>query len=802
MKKILLIVFATLSGIIFHLTVNAQQVDSLMEVYDDQYPKEKVHIHFDRTIYNKEETIFYKVYLQMASLPSEVSKNMYVAWFDTSGNLLKQTAAPLFQSTAKGSFDIPANYRGDFIHVKAFTRWMLNDDSAFVFEKNIPINSGKPSGPTQKIVQKTRIDLFPESGNLVQGVNNRVAFKATNQFGTPVLIKGFLVNDKNKVLDTLKALHDGMGVFNFKPVAGEKYQLNWTDELGQKGSTILPAPKTQGVVMKITTDYEKAYAQIERTQDAPADFKKFKLLVHQHQQLIYTVDFKGEEKLIQKAALPIDELPTGIVQFSLFTEDWKPVAERIVFVNNRLHEFNAKMSIPIIDLKKRGKNVIEIMVSDTASTNMSMSVTDASIVLPEQQSIYSDLLLSSDIKGKVHNPAYYFSSDADSVAAHLDLVMMTNGWRRFDWEKLIKGDFPKWTYPRETEFLKLAGKVYGNQALANTKELQLNLVISGKDSSSKLLFLPVAKDGSFEQTGVMFYDTVRVFYSFNNNPKLTEQTQVKIQNGLLYQEFKKIAFSLSGTQAGWSDSMARVQLNYYLSEQEKLRRQMESATLQEVIVKAKTKSPIQQLEEKYASGLFSGGDGYSFDLTTDVSSMGAIDVLTYLQGKVAGLMITGSGANAQVSWRGATPDLFLNEMKMSIDMVQSLNVPDIAFIKVFRPPFFGSPGGGGGGAIAIYTKKGKTGRANQANNKGMENTVLGGYSVFKEFFNPNYDKPTGNFEVDSRTTLFWNPYLLTNKRSPRVKVEFFNNDSSKKLQVVLEGMNSNGKLTRVVKIIE
>jgi hypothetical protein len=802
MKKIPLTVFITFVGLLFHLNIQAQQLDSLMSVYDEYFPREKVHIHFDRTIYNKEETIFYKAYLQMGNMPSDLSKNMYVAWFDTSGNLLKQTAAPLFQSTAKGSFDIPANYKGDFIHVKAFTRWMLNDDSAYVFERNILINSGKSIGSVAKTVFKSRVDLFPESGNLVQGVNNRIAFKATNQFGTPVLIKGFLVNDKNKILDTLKALHDGMGMFNLKPIIGEKYQLNWTDEFGQKGSTVLPLIKTQGVVLKVSTDYEKAYAQIERTNEVPVDFKKFKLLVHQHQQLIYTVDFKGEEKLVQKAALPIDELPTGIVQFSLFTEDWKPVAERIVFVNNRLHEFNAKMSIPIIDLKKRGKNIIEIMVSDTASTNMSLSVTDASIVVPEQQTIYSDLLLSSDIKGKVHNPAYYFSSDADSVAAHLDLVMMTNGWRRFDWEKLVKAEYPKQLYSKESDFLKLSGKVYGNQALANSKDLQLNLVIAGKDSSSKLLFLPVAKDGSFEQTGVMFYDTVRVFYSFNNNPKLTEQTQVKIQNGLLYQEFKKIAFSLSGSQAGWSDSMARVQLNFYLSEQEKLRRQMESATLQEVIVKAKTKSPIQQLEEKYASGLFSGGDGYSFDLSTDLSSMGAIDVLTYLQGKVAGLTITGSGANAQVSWRGATPDLFLNEMKMSIDMVQSLNVPDIAFIKVFRPPFFGSPGGGGGGAIAIYTKKGKSGRGNQANNKGMENTILGGYSVFKEFFNPNYDKPTGNFEVDSRTTLFWNPYLLTNKRSPRVKVEFYNNDSSKKLQVVLEGVNSNGKLTRVVKIIE
>ncbi len=221
-----------------------------------------------------------------------------------------------------------------------------------------------------------------------------------------------------------------------------------------------------------------------------------------------------------------------------------------------------------------------------------------------------------------------------------------------------------------------------------------------------------------------------------------------------------------------------------------------------MIVKAKIKSPVQVLDERYASGLFSGGDGYSFDLTNDLSAMGAMDVLTYLQGKVAGLMVTGAGPSATVSWRGSTPDMYLNEMKMGIDMIQTTNVNDIAFIKVFRPPFFGSGGGGGGGAIAIYTKKGGSSRGNSANSKGMENTILGGYSVFKEFFNPSYDKPTGNFEVDSRTTLYWNPFVLTNKRSPRVKLEFYNNDSSKKLQLVLEGMNSKGKLTRVVKILE
>jgi hypothetical protein len=84
----------------------------------------------------------------------------------------------------------------------------------------------------------------------------------------------------------------------------------------------------------------------------------------------------------------------------------------------------------------------------------------------------------------------------------------------------------------------------------------------------------------------------------------------------------------------------------------------------------------------------------------------------------------------------------------------------------------------------------------------MENAILGGYSVFKEFYNPNYEKPAANFEADNRTTLYWNPYLLTNKKSPRIKIEFYNNDTSKKLQIVLEGVNANGKLARVVKTIE
>jgi hypothetical protein len=136
-------------------------------------------------------------------------------------------------------------------------------------------------------------------------------------------------------------------------------------------------------------------------------------------------------------------------------------------------------------------------------------------------------------------------------------------------------------------------------------------------------------------------------------------------------------------------------------------------------------------------------------------------------------------------------------------MVMNISIRDIAMVKVFRPPFFGSMGGGGGGAIAIYTRKGGDTRTdNSKSSKGMLSAILAGYTRFKEFYNPQYDNPAENPETDIRTTLYWNPYVITNKKSPRFRIQFYNNDISKKLLVVLEGVNADGKMTRVTKLIE
>jgi hypothetical protein len=123
---------------------------------------------------------------------------------------------------------------------------------------------------------------------------------------------------------------------------------------------------------------------------------------------------------------------------------------------------------------------------------------------------------------------------------------------------------------------------------------------------------------------------------------------------------------------------------------------------------------------------------------------------------------------------------------------------DVALVKVFPPPFFGAFGGGSGGAIAIYLKKGAS--LNQS--KGLDFATVTGYSPVKEFYSPDYSKSDQPIEPDYRTTLYWNPFVLTDKNHRRILLSFYNNDITKKLKVIIEGCNEDGKLTRVEKIFE
>ena len=178
------------------------------------------------------------------------------------------------------------------------------------------------------------------------------------------------------------------------------------------------------------------------------------------QRTVLKLDETVEKGSIKKT-IPLQSLPDGILTLTVFDQYWKPLAERITFVKNNKASFETQMEIKQKGLGKRGKNIYEVMVPDSFATSLSISVTDEGIGSDTSINIISHLLLSSELKGDVNNSAYYFSSNEDSVAQHLDLVMLTHGWRRFKWEDIVKGKFPKLVYARDTNYLSLSGAVMG-----------------------------------------------------------------------------------------------------------------------------------------------------------------------------------------------------------------------------------------------------------------------------------------------------------------------------------------------------
>ena len=223
-------------------------------------------------------------------------------------------------------------------------------------------------------------------------------------------------------------------------------------------------------------------------------------------------------------------------------------------------------------------------------------------------------------------------------------------------------------------------------------------------------------------------------------------------------------------------------------------------TLATVEVRAQQKSKKEKMEAEYTSGLFSGGDGMTFITEDDPFANSAMNVFNYLQSKVAGLQITTGAGTPTLSWRGGTPDLYLDQMQMDAASLQNIPMTDVAMVKVFRPPFFGGFGGGSGGAIAVYTKKGGAGNQDV---KGLDAATIHGYSEMKEFYSPDYLKPDPAHSADDfRTTLYWNPFVYTDKDHRRIIFSFYNNDISKRIRVVVEGCNMDGKLTRMEKVFE
>jgi hypothetical protein len=798
-KKIYLFLF--LSG--SFINCFSQNVyDSLLTELNTKYPQESIYLQLDKSFYAPGETIWFKGYVRSDIVPAILSTSLYAELINEKGNIIQRKTMPLLLSGGASNFDLPDSISTSKIFIRAYTSWMLNFDSTLTYVKPVNIIRKQAIIKTTTPPKKYTLTFFPEGGDLVGGIESRIAFNTNDEEGKPFTVTGTIQDEQGKTVTDFSSLHNGMGYFSIVVQPRVRYKAIWKDPSGKQQETILPNAKTNAATLSVNQESGTLQYTIKRPAEASDEMKEFVVIGQMKQQTVYAARINMRTKTTVTAPIPLDSLPDGIMQVTLFSLSEIPVAERVAYINNNNQYFITDLHLIEKNIKAKGKNVLQIDVGGQLKSNLSIAVTDADLdtKAADAENIYSQMLVSADLKGRIYNPAYYFSGDADSLKKQLDLVLMTNGWRRFNWEKLLAGKLPEIKNTPEA-YLSIKGNVYGLNPSQLTGTSLTGFLQTTKQADKSLVSVPFNKDGSFAVDDLYFFDTLRLYYQINNdkNKRLTDAASFSFKNNLLNSPpVDKTAFSKLYFSAQPPASIALKSIKQSELYQEMLARQ-NIKVLETVTVTGKIKSNEEKVNEEYTSGLFNSGNSRIFVTEDDPFAQSSISVLQYLQGKVPGLQISINGFDGTISRRGSPTDLFLNEMRTEVDLIQSTPMSDVAMIKVFDPPFFGSVGGGAGGAVAVYTKKG---RSASSNVKGLNIATIQGYSAIKEFYQPNYDDKTIPVAEDYRTTLYWNPFLLMNAQNKRLTIPFFNNDNAKRIRVVIEGINELGQLSREEKIFE
>ncbi|WP_121356586.1 hypothetical protein [Flavisolibacter nicotianae] len=783
-------------------SASSQALDSLVDLQHKADPQEKVYVQFDKSYYNPGETIWYKAYFFTGNEPADVSRNFYAELIDFQGNVLQQKVAPIRFSGAAGSFDLDSNFRKAAIYFRGYTISELNSDTAFLFTKALRVLSPKAAATNTPLSQtKPVLRFLPEGGDLTNGLPTVVAFIAASQAGGPVTVTGSVADNTGIKVAELVTLHDGMGRFVLMPQEGKTYTATWKTSDGKTFQTPLPAAQPQGVALRITDAAAGKRFTIQRTAQVPEAKQQLHLVAMINQRLAFQANVDLRNKDAASGVFPTKDLSSGILVITLFDSNNKPLAERISFVNNHDYEFDGDVFLSQKGLARRQLNRVEVIMSDTLPANLSLSITDADLHETNRldDNIISRMLLTGELRGKINDPYYYFYSNDDSVSVYLDLVMMTHGWRRYNWDNVFAATLPvpRW---KESNYLSLKGQVAGMPPGSYSPDLQLTGILETADSAKTIINLPIDRKGNVFTEGLVFYDKARLYFNFNKKSLSFDKSMLLLDNGL-YKSYKKAALdsavllnlpevsttALAGNQ---SSNRLAVQARQQLAQK---------GMLENVTVRAKARTPKEMMDEKYVSGLFSG-NANSFDLVNDPLAGAYMDIFQYLQGKVAGLQITGNGSNTSLSWRGGTPVLYFNEMQTDISMIASMPVNDIAYIKVFRPGE-SIVSGGGGGVIAIYTRKGGDVQPSTTA-KGLNAVQLMGYSPVKEFYSPDYAMPGERDAADdARITLYWNPAIYMDKGRKHLRFQFYNSDITRRFRLIMEGINAEGKMIHVEKTI-
>ncbi|WP_124908322.1 hypothetical protein [Larkinella knui] len=462
--RLLAVVFLMLAGALPVRSQSNNPIRQSLETYRNRALQEKLFVHIDRSFYVAGELMWFKINDVDGSLhqPLWLSKVAYLEVLDKENRPVLQTKVALANGSGHGSLFLPTTLGSGHYLVRAYTNWMKNFGSDYFFEKPVTIVNTfrKLELPVVKDTLAYDVQFFAEGGNLVRTLTSTVAFKMLGVDGKGADLQGVVVDQNADTVVRFRPLKFGMGRFAFTPAEGRQYRAVLTDAKGKTVTRPLPVIQEQGYTLQVAEEGKDQLRVTIKTRTPMAS--PVYLLTHTRLAAI-----RADEQTFRDntASFIVDKksLGEGISHLTVFDASRKPVCERLYFKRPE-RRLNIDARLMSGTLSTREKAVFDLTTQDetgkAALTNLSVAVYRVDSLQPtESNDILSYLLLTSDLRGAVESPAYYFSATDPTVSEAADNLMLTQGWRRFRWENVLQTNPPAEEYLPEVNGHLIHGKI-------------------------------------------------------------------------------------------------------------------------------------------------------------------------------------------------------------------------------------------------------------------------------------------------------------------------------------------------------
>lgn len=734
--KSLLVCFYFFSCLL-HAQNNKNVIDNIADNFHkltDNQSVDNIYLQISKNIYETEENLWFKAYILEAQyhMPSIKNKILYVQLInDETKEVVCEERYEIEHGFVDGHLYIPDSLKSGSYTLAAYSEhsYFQNQEAFYALKKVSIIKNIKQKIAIANMKNDSiaHFSLFPEGGYLVAQIENRLAFKAINKKGLPVDVSGTLYENDLPLIN-FESRHAGMGSLNFIPKHAHSYHIK-LPKSDKKYE--LPEIKPTGKTISLLAN-TKDFLTIKITQNKNLDPETIYLQL-QIRGVIYAIaSAKLKEEIVIK--MPLKDVPQGIAEATLFNSDLNPIAERLVYVRQD-QKLNIKTILNKAAYETREKVTLRIIATDQdgepVAAHLGLSICDQVYHdKSEPKNILTHYYLSTQLKGNIYNPIYYFNEENQDRYQALNLLLLTQGWRRYVWnEGNLKTD-------NKLRKLILSDSIAG--------QVRLERVTKKSKTEQEQIVMAFTPD-SLKGKDLIMTDVKGGFTIDYNHLKMGEKGYLHIKP--LTQKKPKYVIDIKDTSFDVINETSKtIPQNYPFP---KLKEEAledhrapliisnEVNKLDEIVLSAKKK---QVFRDKY---------------------LGTLDSLAKLE---------------------------LGDYVCSYGILNCINHPEDYHKKAIEGETYLT---GDGKSRTIYRTKNYT---EEELLKKFNLKMLKGYYGKREFYQPAYNKETINDPFpDYRNTLFWKPNIITNEQGEAF-IEFYCSDINSVFQGSIEGVSGTGLL--------